>query len=168
VVLSLDVLAGRFAGWSYLYPEAGERARILLRRAASLQQTPLMDYYVYSSKHISSNAIAVLTAYEMSDDLKISDAADNQPLQRDRCARVRIRLAHQTPQIGDRLAHPGCPLYVTPAYEVSLLRPDQFSRLTTADASRPQPTPLAVAPESMTNDRSGRPDVGDKAVNLAS
>jgi hypothetical protein len=27
---------------------------------------------------------------------------------------------------------------------------------------------LAVAPESMTNDRSGRPDVGDKAVNLAS
>jgi hypothetical protein len=104
----------------------------------------------------------------MSDDLKISDAADTQPLPRDRCARVRIRLAHQTPQIGDRLAHPGCPLYVTPAYEISLLRPDQFSRLTTADASRPQPTPLAVAPESMTNDRSGRPDVGDKAVNLAS
>lgn len=86
----------------------------------------------------------------------------------DRRARVRILLAHQTPQIGDRLAHPGRPLYVTPAYEISLLRPDQFSRLTTADASRPQPTPLAVAPESMTNDRSGRPDVGDKAVNLAS
>jgi hypothetical protein len=61
VVLSLEVLAGRFAGWSYLFLEAGERARILLRRAASPQQTPLMDYYVYSSKHISSKAIAVLT-----------------------------------------------------------------------------------------------------------
>jgi hypothetical protein len=61
VVLSLEVLAGRCAGWSYLFPEAGERARILLRRAASPQQTPLMDCYVYSSKHISSNTIAVLT-----------------------------------------------------------------------------------------------------------
>jgi hypothetical protein len=60
VVLALEVLASRFGGWDDLFPEAGERARILLRQVEGPRQTPLMDYYFYPPKAISSSVIAAL------------------------------------------------------------------------------------------------------------
>jgi len=49
-ILALEILASSFAGWSSLFPEAAERARILLRRDANNPQPPLLDYYVYPAE----------------------------------------------------------------------------------------------------------------------
>lgn len=60
-ILSLEVLASSFAGWSAIYPEAAERARALLKRNALSPMMPLMEFYVYPPKYVSSSAIATLT-----------------------------------------------------------------------------------------------------------
>ena len=58
-ILSMEILASNFAGWSSLYPAAGEKARgFLLKRNTLNSQTPLLDYYVYPSKY--SNVFAKL------------------------------------------------------------------------------------------------------------
>ena len=58
-ILSMEILASNFAGWSRLYPAAGEKARgFLLKRRTLNPQTPLLDYYVYPSKY--SNVFAKL------------------------------------------------------------------------------------------------------------
>jgi len=59
-ILSLEILASSFAGWGAIYPEAAETARAILKRAASGQQMPLMDFYLYPPKYLSSAAIATL------------------------------------------------------------------------------------------------------------
>jgi hypothetical protein len=59
-ILSLEILASSFAGWSAIYPEAGEMARDILKRNARSAHMPLMDFYLYPPKHISSAAIATL------------------------------------------------------------------------------------------------------------
>jgi hypothetical protein len=59
-ILSLEILASSFAGWSTLYPEAGERARDLLKRNALSPKMPLMEFCVYTPRHVSSTAIAAL------------------------------------------------------------------------------------------------------------
>ena len=58
-ILSMEILASSFAGWSSLYPEAANNARAFLRRNSVNAQTLLMDYYVYRSKH--SNIFAKLS-----------------------------------------------------------------------------------------------------------
>jgi hypothetical protein len=60
-ILSLEILASSFAGWSAIYPEAGETARNILKRHVRGLHMPLMEFYLYPPKHISSAAIATLT-----------------------------------------------------------------------------------------------------------
>jgi hypothetical protein len=59
-ILSLEILASSFAGWGAIYPEAAELARELLRRSGNGQHMPLMEFYLYPPKYISSAAIATL------------------------------------------------------------------------------------------------------------
>ena len=61
VILSIEILASSFAGWGAIYPEAGETARAILNRNSRGQQMPLMDFYLYPPKYLSSAAIATLT-----------------------------------------------------------------------------------------------------------
>jgi len=60
-ILSLEILASSFAGWSAIYPKAGEDARALLTRNALSPKMPLMELYVYAPRYISSTAIVTLT-----------------------------------------------------------------------------------------------------------
>jgi hypothetical protein len=59
-ILSLEILASSFAGWSAIYPEAGSMAHAVLRRNARSPHMPLMEFYLYPPKYISSAAIAAL------------------------------------------------------------------------------------------------------------
>jgi len=51
-----------FAGWGALYPEAADGARAILKRTArgGGAHMPLMEFYLYPPKYISSAAIATL------------------------------------------------------------------------------------------------------------
>ena len=59
-ILSLEILASSFAGWSAIYPEAGLRAHAILKRSARSPHMPLMEFYLYPPKYVSSAAIAKL------------------------------------------------------------------------------------------------------------
>jgi hypothetical protein len=59
-ILSLEILASSFAGWSAIYPDAGLTAHAVLRRHARSPHMPLMEFYLYPPKYISSAAIAAL------------------------------------------------------------------------------------------------------------
>src|SRR4030081_3187445 len=59
-LLSLEILASSFAGWSAIYPEAGSMAHAILKRNARSPHMPLMEFYLYPPKYISSAAIAAL------------------------------------------------------------------------------------------------------------
>jgi hypothetical protein len=59
-ILSLEILASSFAGWGAIYPDAAEVARDLLKRNGNGQHMPLMEFYLYPPKYISSAAIATL------------------------------------------------------------------------------------------------------------
>ena len=59
-IFSLEILASRFAGWSAIYPQAASRAHAILKRNAGGFYMPLMEFYLYPPKHISSAAIATL------------------------------------------------------------------------------------------------------------
>src|SRR6202158_5589373 len=59
-ILSLEILASSFAGWSAIYPEAGSMAQAILQRNARSPHMPLMEFYLYPPKYISSAAIAAL------------------------------------------------------------------------------------------------------------
>jgi hypothetical protein len=59
-ILSLEILASSFAGWSAIYPEAGSMAEAILKRNALMPHMPLMEFYLHPPKYISSAAIAAL------------------------------------------------------------------------------------------------------------
>jgi hypothetical protein len=59
-ILSLEILASSFAGWSKIYPEAGSTAHAVLKRHSRSAHLPLMEFYLYPPKYISSAAIATL------------------------------------------------------------------------------------------------------------
>jgi hypothetical protein len=59
-LLSLEILSSSFAGWSAIYPDAGSTAHAILRRNARGSHMPLMEFYLYPPKYISSAAIATL------------------------------------------------------------------------------------------------------------
>jgi hypothetical protein len=59
-ILSLEILASSFAGWSAIYPEAGLTAHAILKRSGRSPHMPLMEFYLYPPKYISSAAIATL------------------------------------------------------------------------------------------------------------
>src|SRR6202035_1484772 len=55
-----EILASSFAGWSAIYPEAGLMAHAILKRNTRSPHMPLMEFYLYPPKYISSAAIAAL------------------------------------------------------------------------------------------------------------
>ena len=59
-LLSLEILASSFAGWSTLYPQPASMAQAILKRTARSPHMPLMEFYLYPPKHTSSAAIAAL------------------------------------------------------------------------------------------------------------
>ena len=59
-ILSLEVLASSYAGWSALHPEEGEKARDLLSRNGLSSKMRLLEFYVHTPEYVSS-AIATLT-----------------------------------------------------------------------------------------------------------
>ena len=60
-LLSVEILASNFAGWSRVYPQAAARAQPIFKRNTLRPYTPLMDFYLYPPRSISSAAIATLT-----------------------------------------------------------------------------------------------------------
>jgi len=60
MIVSLEILASSFAGWSAIYPVEAEIARDILRRNAHGPHMPLMDFYLYPPKEISAAAVAAL------------------------------------------------------------------------------------------------------------
>jgi hypothetical protein len=59
-LLSLEILASSFAGWSAIYPEAGSMAHAILQHSTRTPHMPLMEFYLYPPKYLSSLAIATL------------------------------------------------------------------------------------------------------------
>jgi len=59
-ILSLEILASDFAGWSAIYPEAGMVADTILKRNARSPHMPLMEFYLHPPKYLNSAAIAAL------------------------------------------------------------------------------------------------------------
>jgi hypothetical protein len=59
-ILSLEILASSFAGWSAIYPKASSRAHAILKRNAHSPHMPLMEFYLYPPKHIGSAAVGTL------------------------------------------------------------------------------------------------------------
>ena len=59
-LLSLEILASNFAGWSTLYPQAASTAKSILKQHTRFSHTPLMESYLYPPRYISSAAIATL------------------------------------------------------------------------------------------------------------
>ena len=59
-LLSLEILASNFAGWSTIYPHAAFTSKSILKRYTRLSSTPLMESYLYPPKYPSSAAIATL------------------------------------------------------------------------------------------------------------
>ena len=61
LLMSLEILASSFAGWSAIYPQAASRAYAILKRNARSPHMPLMEFYLYLSAYLGSAAIATLT-----------------------------------------------------------------------------------------------------------
>jgi hypothetical protein len=61
-ILSLEILASSFAGWSAIYPKASSTAHAILKRNARSPHMPLMEFYLYPPKRINSAAIATPAA----------------------------------------------------------------------------------------------------------
>jgi hypothetical protein len=59
-ILSLEILASSFAGWSAVYPASALSARASLRRNSRGPQMPLMEFYLYPPKYPNPAAIAAL------------------------------------------------------------------------------------------------------------
>jgi hypothetical protein len=103
-ILSLEILASSFAGWGAIYPEAAEAARTILRRNARGPQMPLMEFYLYPPKYISSAAIATLAPPlgRPSDEADFYRASKPE-LSGEKQALNYVNTIHQT--VGGRLAH---------------------------------------------------------------
>lgn len=56
IILSLEILASNFSGWSTIYPDAGLKAHALLLANQQSGQMPLMDFYLYQSKYVTTAA----------------------------------------------------------------------------------------------------------------
>ena len=78
-LLSLEILASNFAGWSTLHPQAAAVARSILKRCAPASGTPLMESYLYPPKYIASAAIAALAVPPFGSDGASGDAVIDPP-----------------------------------------------------------------------------------------
>ena len=79
--MSLEILASSFAGWSAIYPQAASKAHAILMRDARSPHMPLMEFYLYPPKYLSSVAIATLTppANRQSDPAELYRASNPEP-----------------------------------------------------------------------------------------
>lgn len=59
-LLSLEILASNFSGWSAIHPDAGVAATAILKRSGRGSHMPLMEFYLYPPKYVSLAAIAAL------------------------------------------------------------------------------------------------------------
>jgi hypothetical protein len=59
-ILSFEILASRFAGWSSIYPREASRSRAILKANARGPHTPLIEFYLYPPKYLNSAAVAAL------------------------------------------------------------------------------------------------------------
>jgi hypothetical protein len=59
-ILSLEILASRFAGWNTIYPEAASKSRKIQKAHARGLLTPLIEFYLYPPKYPNAAAIAAL------------------------------------------------------------------------------------------------------------
>src|ERR1700759_518884 len=59
-ILSLEILASRFAGWSSIYPREATRSREILNAIVRSLPNPLIEFYLYPPKYLNSAAIAAL------------------------------------------------------------------------------------------------------------
>jgi hypothetical protein len=59
-LLSLEVLASSFAGWSAIFPVEGNLAREIRQRNGYGNHMPLMEFYLHPPKQISAAAVAAL------------------------------------------------------------------------------------------------------------
>ena len=73
-ILSLEILASRFAGWSNIYPREATKSREILKTIARGLQNPLIEFYLYPPKHLNSAAIATLAPPRNASDNEIYDA----------------------------------------------------------------------------------------------
>ena len=60
-ILSLEILASRFAGWSNVYPKEASRSRAILKASARGPHMPLIEFYLYPPKYLNSAVIAALS-----------------------------------------------------------------------------------------------------------
>lgn len=63
-ILSIEILASRFAGWDAIHPQAAVLAREILNHSGRGSLMPLMEFYLYPPRSISSAAIATLAPRE--------------------------------------------------------------------------------------------------------
>jgi hypothetical protein len=59
-MLSLEILAGRFGGWSNIYPHEATKSQEILKTIARVAKNPLIEFYLYPPKYPNSAAIAAL------------------------------------------------------------------------------------------------------------
>jgi hypothetical protein len=59
-LLSLEILASRFAGWSSIYPREATKSREILKEITRGIAHPLIEFYLYPPKYPNSAAIAAL------------------------------------------------------------------------------------------------------------
>lgn len=59
-MLSLEILASRFAGWSSIYPREATRSREILKANARGPQNPLIEFYLYPPKYLNAATITAL------------------------------------------------------------------------------------------------------------
>jgi hypothetical protein len=98
-ILSLEILASSFAGWRAIYPEAAETASSILKRNGRGQHMPLMDFYLYPPKYISSAAIATLAPPPS------RPATEAEPLRKSELAGEKQRLGYTSPILDGRSPH---------------------------------------------------------------
>jgi hypothetical protein len=72
-ILSLEILASRFAGWSTIYPREASRSRAILKANARDAHAPLIEFYLYPPKYRNSAAIAALSAPRNVHDVDLYD-----------------------------------------------------------------------------------------------
>ncbi|MGA2055497.1 MAG: hypothetical protein ABSG88_09320 [Bradyrhizobium sp.] len=84
-LLSLEILASNFAGWSMLYPHAASTAKSILKRHTRISHTPLMESYLYPPRYISQAAIATLATPTMREPVEAD--AFSRPLSPDAAGR---------------------------------------------------------------------------------
>jgi hypothetical protein len=59
-ILSLEILASRFAGWSTIYPQEASRSVAIQKANVRGRHTPLIEFYLYPPKYPNAAAIAAL------------------------------------------------------------------------------------------------------------